>query len=138
MSETEAYLGPIIIARYHMVETPIPTKCTNKLCNRDIPGSDARFCAYCGRQFERRNITSPSVLYPPVIPGFNRHDGYMCHRFVVASQKYYHKVDDGIVEILATYNNTSIPNESIQKIANAGYDSVEIVFGLILPESEDD
>lgn len=136
----EVYIGPIITARYHVGGSPESLKCTNSLCNRDISGPDARFCAYCGREFKPTIARNPSVLNPPKTPGFYQLDGPSCHRFVVADQKFYHTSEDGVVIIseVVSSKDLRIPVDVIKAIAAAGYDSVEISFGLVLPDDDSD
>lgn len=136
----EVYIGPIITARYHVGESPKSLKCTNSLCRRDIPSPDARFCAYCGREFKPTTARNPSVLNPPETPGFHQLDGPSCHRFIVADQQFYHDSEGGVVIIseVVSSKDLRIPVDVIKAIAAVGYDSVEISFGLVLTEYDDD
>lgn len=154
------YLGPIAIARYSYVQKEVPTKtCQNGACKNfhktSMPGD---YCNMCGTKMENAYIAK--IVVPKATPrdrdgifyyrdGDHRHyyvlDGMDARRFerLIGLVTVYPATGDfeliRIPEILdITSELEQMRAKNHQALIDAGYDSVEYVFGLLLPEEENE
>lgn len=150
------YLGPIAIARYSYTQKEVPTKtCNNSGCNNfHRPNLLGVYCNACGTKMDdayRAKISVPRAT--PIVSSeiSYYHDDRYCHYYVLSGLSFAGMKSKFGFNLYVDPPITKLPNvldmteylkqmrtNNHQALIDAGYDSVEYVFGLLLPESEDD